>query len=260
MPQKIPVAGLSADEIATALNLSPAFRARQIFKWIGRGAETFDEMTDLQVSLREKLKETALLRSSRVSQILKDSDGTIKLQIELSDFLAVETVLLIDRAGRRTACVSCQVGCAMGCAFCQTGRLGFARNLTTGEIVEQFLFLEKHAGKLDNIVFMGMGEPMLNLDAVRGAIRILTDKNGRALSSRRITISTSGVCSGIFDIADNGPAVRLAVSLTTADEILRTELMPVTKSNNLSALHALADTNHRQSRQKRRRQSYHVCR
>ena len=124
----------------------------------------------------------------------------------------------------------------MGCAFCQTGKLGFARNLTAGEIVEQFLYLEKECGKLDNIVFMGMGEPMLNLPEIRKAIAILGHKSGRNLSSRRITISTSGVIKGIYDLADNGPAVRLAVSLTTADQQLRETLMPIAKSNPLPEL------------------------
>lgn len=124
----------------------------------------------------------------------------------------------------------------MACAFCQTGKLGFARNLTCAEIVEQFLFLEEVCGKLDNIVFMGMGEPMLNLPEIRKAIAILSHKDGRNLSTRRITISTSGVIKGIYDLADNGPAVRLAVSLTTADQKLREQLMPVCKANPLPEL------------------------
>ena len=144
--------------------------------------------------------------------------------------------MLTDREERKTACVSCQVGCAMNCAFCQTGHLGLARNLNASEIVEQFLALEKHAGLLDNIVFMGMGEPMMNLPNVRKAISILTSKDGRALSSRRITISTSGVIKGIYDLADNGPSIRLAVSLTTADTELREKLMPICQTNPLPKL------------------------
>lgn len=234
--KKIALTGFDADEICSALGLSPSFRGKQIFKWIGKGAESFDEMSNLSISLREELKSKATLRSTTVSKVLKDSDGTIKLQITLADGLAVETVLLTDREGRKTACVSCQVGCAMNCAFCQTGTLGLARNLTAGEIVEQFLHLEKHAGTLDNIVFMGMGEPMMNLAGVRKAVKILTDKDGRALSGRRITLSTSGVIKGIYDLADNGPAIRLAVSLTTADEELREKIMPICKTNPLPEL------------------------
>ena len=118
----------------------------------------------------------------------------------------------------------------MKCAFCMTGTLGLARNLTEAEIVEQFLYMEQQAGWLDNIVFMGMGEPLQNLEAIRRAIQILCHKDGRALSSKRITLSTCGIVKGIYELADNGPAIRLAVSLTTADEELRKELMPVARS------------------------------
>lgn len=198
-------------------------------------------MTNLSLDLRNQLKEKALLRSSKVSNILKDPDGTIKLQITLSDNNAVETVLLTDKEGRKTACVSCQAGCAMKCAFCMTGTLGLSRNLEAYEIVEQFLYLEKIAGKLDNIVFMGMGEPMQNLSAIRKAIQILCHKDGRALSSKRITLSTCGIVKGIYDLADNGPHIRLAVSLTTANEELRKEIMPVTNGNPLSELKKAID-------------------
>jgi 23S rRNA (adenine2503-C2)-methyltransferase len=176
------------------------------------------------------------LHSSKVTKVLKDPDGTMKLQITLEDETAIETVLLIDKANRKTACVSCQVGCAMKCAFCKTGTLGCKRNLTASEIIEQFMFLEKEAGTLDNIVFMGMGEPMQNIEEIRKALLILSHKDGRALSLRRVTISTCGIAKGIYDLADNGPAVRLAVSLTTADEELRTTLMPVNKAYPLSEL------------------------
>ena len=241
MAEKIALTGLLASEITEQTGISPAFRGRQIFEWIGKGALSFDEMTNLPAPLRAELSEKATLRSTSVSKVLTDSDGTIKLQIALSDGLAVETVLLTDREGRKTACVSCQVGCAMNCAFCQTGHLGFARNLTPAEIVEQFLHLEKHSGALDNIVFMGMGEPMMNLPSVRKAIAVLTDKNGRGISARRITLSTSGVIKGIYDLADNGPLIRLAVSLTTADEALREKLMPVQKGNPLGDLRKAID-------------------
>ena len=233
---KIALAGLLPEELCVSLSLSPSFRGNQLFQWIGKGAYSFDAMTNMSAALRATLAEKALLRSTRVSAVLKADDGTVKLQIETEDGLAVETVLLTDRAGRKTACVSCQAGCAMGCAFCKTGTLGLARNLSAAEIVEQFLYLEKHAGALDNIVFMGMGEPLLNLDAVRKAIAVLTDKRGRNLSSRRITISTVGIVRGIYDLADKGPAVRLALSLTTADETLRRELMPASLSNSLHDL------------------------
>lgn len=239
--EKIILPGLLPDEITESLNLQQKFRGLQIFKWIGSGITSFAQMTNLSKDVRQMLSEKAVLRSSKVTQTLKDPDGTIKLQITLSDGRAVETVLLTDKEGRKTACVSCQAGCAMKCAFCQTGTLGLARNLTPAEIVEQFLFLEQECGHLDNIVFMGMGEPMMNLDGIRKAIAVLTDKRGRNLSGRRITLSTSGIIKGIYDLADNGPNIRLAVSLTTANEDLRTELMPVNKGNPLPELRKAID-------------------
>ena len=234
--EKIALAGLLPEEITEKLGLNQKFRGLQIFKWIGSGTDSFENMTNISEEIRASSSEKALLRSSKVSKVLKDPDGTIKLQITLFDGNAVETVLLTDKEGRKTACVSCQAGCAMKCAFCMTGTLGLSRNLEPNEIVEQFLFLEKECGRLDNIVFMGMGEPMQNLSGIRKAIKILTDERGRNLSGRRITLSTSGVISGIYDLADNGPNIRLAVSLTTADEELREELMPVARGNPLSEL------------------------
>lgn len=241
--EKIILSGLLPSEITEKLELQQKFRGLQIFKWIGAGVKDFDKMTNLSVSIREELKEKSMIRSSSVSNVLKDPDGTIKLQIALKDGNAVETVLLTDREGRKTACVSCQAGCAMKCAFCMTGTLGLSRNLDAGEIVEEFMYLEEAAGKLDNIVFMGMGEPMHNLGAIRKAIEVLCSKDGRALSSKRITLSTCGIVEGIYDLADNGPHIRLAVSLTTANEELRKELMPVARSkeNSLLALRKAID-------------------
>lgn len=235
---KIVLTGLLPQEICQSLEIPQKFRGIQIFKWVAQGIKSFSQMTNLSLQMRTELEEKALLRSSEISEILKDPDGTIKLQIKLFDGNYVETVLLTDREERKTACVSCQAGCAMKCAFCQTGTLGLARNLQAAEIVEQFLYLEEIAGTLDNIVFMGMGEPMQNLSAIRKAIEILCNKEGRALSSKRITLSTCGIVKGIYDLADNGPSIRLAVSLTTANEELRKELMPVCRSseNSLSEL------------------------
>ena len=232
LPQNV-LTGLLPEEIFDNLELSQSFRAKQIFKWVGNGAKTFDQMTNLSLDLRNELKKKAVLRSSKVESVLKDPDGTIKLQIHLYDDNIVETVLLTDKEGRKTACVSCQAGCAMKCAFCMTGTLGLSRNLQAYEIVEQFLFLEEIAGKLDNIVFMGMGEPLQNLAGIRKTVSILCHKDGRALSSKRITLSTCGIVKGIYDLADNGPHIRLAVSLTTANQTLREQLMPVCVSKEI---------------------------
>lgn len=233
---KITLSGMFPQEICQALGLKQGFRGRQIFQWISKGTDDFNLMTNLDRQTRELLSEKSQVYSSRVSKVLKDPDGTIKLQITLHDGRAIETVLLTDREGRKTACVSCQAGCAMGCAFCKTGTLGLGRNLDAGEIVEEFLYLEKEAGTLDNIVFMGMGEPMQNLEAIRKSVEILSSPDGRKLGTRRITVSTCGLTRGIYDLADNGPKVRLAVSLTTADPELRETLMPVTRGNPLPEL------------------------
>ena len=233
---KITLSGMFPQEICQALGLKQGFRGRQIFQWISKGTDDFNLMTNLDRQTRELLSEKSQVYSSRVSKVLKDPDGTIKLQITLHDGRAIETVLLTDREGRKTACVSCQAGCAMGCAFCKTGTLGLGRNLDAGEIVEEFLYLEKEAGTLDNIVFMGMGEPMQNLEAIRKSVEILSSPDGRMLGTRRITVSTCGLTRGIYDLADNGPKVRLAVSLTTADPELRETLMPVTRGNPLPEL------------------------
>lgn len=230
------LSGLLPEELFSSLTLDRLFRARQVFKWIADGARTFDAMTNIPLAMRQRLSDGIPLFSTSVMTTLRDPDGTVKLQISLGDGNAVETVLLTDSAGRKTACVSCQVGCPMGCAFCQTGHIGFSRNLDAGEIVEQFFHLEDEVGKLDNIVFMGMGEPMLNLGEIRKTIAILTHPEGRGLSRRRITISTAGLCDGIRSLADEGPDIRLAVSLTTADPTLRNELMPVNKGNPLPEL------------------------
>ncbi len=233
---KITLSGMFPAEICQSLELKQQFRGKQIFQWIAKGVTDFDQMTNLDKNTRAYLNEKAQIYSSKVSKVLKDPDGTIKLQITLNDGRAIETVLLTDKEGRKTACVSCQAGCAMGCAFCQTGTLGLGRNLTAGEIVEEFLLMEKEAGTLDNIVFMGMGEPMQNLPAIRKSVEILASPDGRKLGTRRITVSTCGLTKGIYDLADNGPKVRLAVSLTTADPELRESLMPVTRGNPLPEL------------------------
>ncbi len=229
--------GMTIEEIVKFLEFDKPFRATQVYRWIADGARSFQDMTNLPAKLREELEERATLFSTSVSRELKDPDGTVKLQVSLGDGNAVETVLLTDADGRKTACVSSQVGCPMACAFCQTGQIGYSRNLEAGEIIEQFYHLEDSVGRLDNIVFMGMGEPMLNLGALRRTVAILTDAKGRGLSRRRITVSTAGIVEGIRSLADDGPDIRLAISLTTADPDLRERLMPVTKANPLPLLH-----------------------
>jgi 23S rRNA (adenine2503-C2)-methyltransferase len=232
----ISLSGLLPEQIQTSLPFLPKFRTKQIFKWIARGVSSFDEMTDLSLDLRKDLKNQCTVYSSVISQKLLDEDGTIKLQLRLQDGAAVEAVLLSDGEGRRTACISTQVGCPAACAFCKTGTLGFLRNLDASEIVEQFFYLKSLHEDISNIVVMGMGEPLLNLEELRQAIAVICHPDGLGLSRRRITVSTSGIIAGIRKMAEHGPEIRLAVSITTADEELRTKLMPVTKNNPLPAL------------------------
>ncbi|MDR0319988.1 MAG: 23S rRNA (adenine(2503)-C(2))-methyltransferase RlmN [Treponema sp.] len=235
---KIALAGLTLNEIKELLPSGPQFRASQIFSWVARGITSFEEMTNIPLSLQNELKEKFCLFSSNVINRLEDGQ-TKKIVLSLKDEAKIESVLLSDGKKRLTACISTQVGCPAGCVFCKTGSLGFKRNLDCAEIVEQFLHLrnEKATGNsghiIDNIVVMGMGEPLLNLPNLRKAILILNDKKGINFSLRRITISTCGICGGLFDLAQNGPVVRLALSLTTADEPLRRLLMPVTNANPL---------------------------
>lgn len=237
--QALALTGMTEAEIASACSFGAKYRAHQVYSWLARGVSSFDEMSDLPKSERARLASLfSPIYSSEVSTELKDEDGSEKLQIRLRDGAAVECVLLEDIEGRCTACLSSQVGCPMNCAFCRTGSLGYLRDLGPDEILEQFYYLNARRGPISNVVFMGMGEPLLNLQAVRRAISILSDPKGIGMSRRKITISTSGVVPSILDLAENGPAVRLAVSLTAADNALRSELMPINRKWDLSALRA----------------------
>jgi 23S rRNA (adenine2503-C2)-methyltransferase len=229
-------AALLPDEIAREATFDRPFRGLQSFRWISRGAASWSDMTDLPAAERERLERRSPLLASSVSARLEDPDGTIKLALRLHDGAIVECVALTDAEGRRTACLSTQVGCPMACAFCKTGSLGFQRDLSASEIVEQLLFLNREGGNASNVVFMGMGEPLLNIAELRRAIEVIRHPEGLNLGSRKITISTSGLVEGIRDLALNGPHVRLAVSLTSGESGMRERLMPVEKSNPLPSL------------------------
>jgi 23S rRNA (adenine2503-C2)-methyltransferase len=225
--------GIPFEELTEALAPLPRFRAAQIFKWLASGVSSFDEMNNLPLELRKELAERYALRSHTAVRQQRGSDGTLKLGIQFADGARIESVLLTD-SSRYTACLSTQAGCPAGCVFCKTGA-GFLRNLSSAEIVEQFLLLRAEAeNNIANIVIMGMGEPLLNLTELRRALAVITCKEGLHFSRRRITVSTCGIVQGITDIADNGPAVRLALSLTTADEDLRRRLMPITAGQPLN--------------------------
>jgi 23S rRNA (adenine2503-C2)-methyltransferase len=230
MPMHSSLSGFSVDELISLLSPLPPYKCRELFKWISRGACRFDDMTSLGKQEREELSRRFTLRSTGRSRELADPDGTVKLQIRLHDDTLTEAVLLTDREGRSTACISSQAGCPVGCVFCKTGSLGFRRNLEAGEMVEQFLHIREAGARLGkevtHLVIMGMGEPLLNLGELRRAVGIITDPRGLGLSKRRITVSTSGIVEGIRELADSGPPLRLAFSLTSAREALRNALIP----------------------------------
>ncbi len=229
------ILGLTLGELERALSSEgfPAYRARQLFSWIHRrGVDDVASMTNLPSSLRAHLTERydlppCEIASARASRL----DFTEKYVMRLRDGLAVETVLMRD-GDKSTVCVSTQVGCALGCAFCATARMGFARNLSAGEIVGQVLAARPSAqaplsGRRINIVFMGMGEPLANCPSLFKAIRILNDPNGAAVGARRMTVSTAGLPRGIRRLRSLGLQVGLAISLNAPTDELRAKLMPI---------------------------------
>ncbi|MBN1261738.1 MAG: 23S rRNA (adenine(2503)-C(2))-methyltransferase RlmN [Anaerolineae bacterium] len=219
----------------------PRYRAAQIWTWLYRRLATdIEQMTSLPKALRELLAEKTVLHVPRVLARQESLDGeTRKDLLEMADGEQVEVVLMryIDR---RSACLSTQVGCAMGCAFCATGQMGFIRNLTSGEICAQALHLERELRNqgqhLNNIVLMGMGEPLLNYEHTLAAIQRLNHPEGFQMGQRRITVSTVGIAPGIRRLAEEGLQVNLAVSLHAATDALRSELMPVNRKYPLDSL------------------------
>jgi len=244
--KKTAIAGLQFNELENILKEQaglPSFRIKQIYLWIIKGANDFNKMKNIPVSLQDELKNKFLIFSSELSGC-HDDNNTKKIVITLHDGNKIEAVLLNDGRQRYTACISTQAGCPAGCVFCKTGSIKFARNLGYTEIVEQYLFLNRMINKdyrqkkykIDNIVVMGMGEPLLNLENLKIAISVFTDPNGINYSLRRITVSTCGIAEGLFDIAEHGPFFRLALSLNAACEPLRQKLMPITIKNPLNKI------------------------
>jgi 23S rRNA (adenine2503-C2)-methyltransferase len=228
----------------------PTYRAKQLLGWIYRKlAVSRDEMTDLPLSFRQKLAAAAKLHTLKPVHEVKAKDGTVKVLFGLPDGKTVETALMKFSSDsgkhRYTICVSTQVGCPIGCPFCATGQQGFERNLTPGEIIDQVLYFarrlqDKSNGRegenVDNIVFMGMGEPLANYDAVWQAIEMLNSKDGFGLSARSMTVSTSGLIPGIKRLSGEKLQVGLAVSLHAPDDKLRNQLVPVNKKYPLDKL------------------------
>jgi len=210
------------------------FRAKQIFKWLYQmDATSFEQMTNVSKEFRRQLEETATISNLEPEVVEASEDGTRKYLFRLSDGSAVESVLIPDE-DRNTLCISSQVGCAMGCAFCLTGTFGLSRNLTTAEIINQVCAVKRDA-PVKNIVFMGMGEPLANLAAVIPAVRILTDPDGFQFSTRKVTVSTSGMVPQMAELG-RGATVNLAVSLNATTDEVRSQIMPVNRSYPLKEL------------------------
>lgn len=225
-------------------------RARQLRHWLlVRGAESLDAMTDLPKALRQDLAGAFVPLASRIVRHQRASDDTHKLLLELRDKKLIECVL-IQEDGRRTACISTQVGCGMGCVFCASGLNGVDRNLTTGEILEQLVRLRnlptpgqsgESVERLSHIVVMGMGEPLANLDAILEALDVATSKDGLGIGARHITISTVGLPAKIRRLADLGKQYHLAVSLHAPNDELRTKIVPTNDKTGLTDILAAAD-------------------
>ena len=235
------LSGLPLEELAELIAPLPRYRVAQIIKWLSLGVSSFSVMSNLPLPLREDLSRRFTLRPETTHTIFRGEDGTVKIKICFSDGAEIEAVLLADEqesaAGvRYTICLSTQAGCPAGCVFCKTGTK-FLRNLDSSEIIEQFFLLrEVSLIPISNIVVMGMGEPLLNLPELRRALAVITCPQGINFSKKRITVSTCGIVNGINDLTDNGPIVRLAFSMTTADENLRRQLMPVSAGQPLSGI------------------------
>src|SRR4051812_10515536 len=201
----------------------PRFRTGQVWSWVARGATSYDEMTNVGAALRAELAARVPFSSLTVEREATSSDGTVKALFRTADGRPLEAVMMRYRDGRRSVCVSSQSGCPLTCTFCATGTMKFGRNLTESEILDQALHFRRIEA-VDHAVFMGMGEPLMNLDNVLAACERLPDVG---ISSRRTAISTVGWIPGIERLTNDGPPVRLALSLHAADESLRSELMPV---------------------------------
>ncbi len=220
------------------------FRAKQIAKWIyNKKVNSFDEMTDLSKEIRNQLKEKAQLNVLELVTFEQSKeDGSIKFLWRLEDGHTIESVFIPEK-GHNTLCISTQVGCAVGCKFCFTTKDGLIRNLTTAEIVDQYIQSQRFVGlepekRISNIVYMGMGEPLANYENVKKSVQIFTDEKMAGLSNRKITISSSGIIHQILKMYQDKdfPQVRLAVSLNAADQKTREEIMPISETNTLEKL------------------------
>lgn len=242
MADKFILSGKTKKELGDFFSLlgEPKFRAKQLFEWLyDKRVYDFDEFSNFPKALREKLKETTEIFSlASRGKMISDATGTQKFLLITHDNRAIEAVI-IPEGKRTTLCISTQVGCPLDCKFCATGLMGFKRNLTASEIVDQYLLLQKSYDKqITNIVFMGMGEPLLNYENTVKAIEIFVSEETRGLSKNRITVSTAGIPKKIIALADSGLRVKMALSLHSAFDEIRSQLMPVNKKYPLSEVYA----------------------
>lgn len=234
---------ITTDELATFLTShgEKAFRAKQIMLWLWKkSATSIDEMTDLSVKTRELLNEHFEINAVKIAEHQKSSDGTVKYAFKLHDGFVVEGVL-IPTTNRTTACISSQVGCSLTCKFCATGRLKRERNLNADEIFDQVSIIAQEAmetyGKpLSNIVYMGMGEPLLNYSNMIKSIDLICGEQGLNISPRRITVSTAGIAKMIKKLGDDEVPFNLALSLHAANDAKRDKIMPINEQNSLESL------------------------
>ena len=229
---------LSNEDLMDKLGLEKPFQARIVKQFLLKGASSFSEMTSLPKAERERLDSKFHSTFSSHVTAKSEAPSAVKLAIKLHDGAVIECVRLSDGKDRHTACLSSQVGCAMGCAFCKTGTMGLVRNLSAGEIVEQFMHLQALGSRISHIVFMGMGEALSNFTPVMDAIEELHREDGLNISYRKMTISTCGFVPGIRKLSELSIPVRLAVSLVDAEDDVRSKLMRINRTYPLSVLKA----------------------
>jgi len=243
MLKKQNIRSLSKEELSSFFveQSEKAFRAKQVYEWLWKkGAASFNEMTNLSFEVREMLTQNFVINTVEVAEEQISSDKTIKDAFKLHDGLITEGVLIPTKK-RMTACISSQVGCSLSCAFCATGKLERLRNIDAEEIFDQVVILKNQAEKnyqkpLSNIVYMGMGEPLLNYKNVLRSVEMITSDEGLGMSPKRITVSTAGIAKMIKQLGDDEVKFNLALSLHAATDSKRSEIMPINDSNTLEAL------------------------
>jgi 23S rRNA (adenine2503-C2)-methyltransferase len=229
-------------EFATELG-EAAFRGKQLYQWIyARRTLDFEQMTELSKPLREKLSQSATITETKIEHVFYSTDGTRRYLLKLGDGREAEAVFMPEER-RDTICISCQVGCAVGCKFCMTAQLGVKRNMTAGEIISQVVIVlnEVYGAGAEtphgtNLVFMGMGESFLNYQEVMQSIRVMADQKGLGISPKRVTVSTSGIVPRIYEFAGEAIRPHLAISLSSTTEEQRNDLMPINRKYTLAEL------------------------